>query len=135
MKYIIDLPDSWVIDGRLAIPIITDDEISYAETDFNLVTIEEWEQKREFKVGDVVRTPHATAIITRINHSQNRIYIMFADGSGGWRDKHWLDDVDKTGTSYPEIVEILEKMRAIVQSMNAVVLPEELRSEESEETE
>ena len=71
--------------------------------------IKAYEQKKEeqIQVGDEVIAPMGVAVITEI--TDERFCFVHADGSLGFDYKR--DAPRKTGRHFPEIAEVLKKMR------------------------
>ena len=72
--------------------------------------IRQYEQeKEEIKVGDEVNAPFGKAIVVNIDSVAEKIWLVYADGHGGF--EYFKDAPTKTGRRFPEIAEVLRKMR------------------------
>ena len=73
--------------------------------------IEEYEKKKkddEIKVGDEVSDGFdATGVVTMITPIKIA-YVLWTDGSTG---KRYLEDLKRTGRTFPQIAEILEQLK------------------------
>ena len=71
--------------------------------------IRQYEQeKEEIKVGDVVEAPFGAAIVTYAEG--NRVEFFHDSGVYGWDKK---GNITKTGKFFPEIAEVLKKLKEI----------------------
>ena len=70
--------------------------------------IRQYEQKKEeqIQVGDEVEATFGKAIVTEVK--EKHVYYFYADGSYGFDEK---EHVTKTGRHFPEIAEVLAKMK------------------------
>jgi len=72
--------------------------------------IRQYEQeKEEIKVGDEVNAPFGKAIVVNIDSVAEKIWLVYADGHGGF--EYFKDAPRKTGRHFPEIAEVLQKMK------------------------
>ena len=72
--------------------------------------IRQYEQeKEEIKVGDEVNAPFGKAIVVNINSVAEKIWLVYADGHGGF--EYFKDAPRKTGRHFPEIAAVLQKMK------------------------
>ena len=73
--------------------------------------IRQYEQEKEeqIQVGDEVNAPFGKAIVVNINSVAEKIWLVYADGHGGF--EYFKDAPTKTGRHFPEIATVLEKMR------------------------
>jgi len=65
--------------------------------------------KGKIQVGDEVNAPFGKAIVVNIDSVAEKIWLVYADGHGGF--EYFKDAPTKTGRHFPEIVEVLQKMR------------------------
>ena len=70
---------------------------------------EQKKEKEEIKVGDEVNAPFGKAIVVNIDSVAERIWLVYADGHGGF--EYFKDAPTKTGRHFPEIAEVLAKMK------------------------
>ena len=71
--------------------------------------IRQYEQRqKEIKVGDEVNAPFGKAIVVNIDFFAKKIWLVYADGHGGF--EYFKDAPTKTGRHFPEIAEVLAKM-------------------------
>lgn len=69
--------------------------------------IRQYEQKKEeIQVGDEVVSTCGKAVVHEVN--EGNVYYIYADGERGYNP---INQVRKTGRHFPEIVEVLQKMR------------------------
>ena len=74
--------------------------------------IQKYEQKKEkeeIKVGDEVNAPFGKAIVVNIDSVAEKIWLVYADGHGGF--EYFKDAPTKTGRHFPEIAEVFAKMK------------------------
>ena len=72
--------------------------------------IRQYEQeKEEIQVGDEVNAPFGKAIVVNINSVAEKIWLVYADGHGGF--EYFKDAPTKTGRHFPEIAEVFAKMK------------------------
>lgn len=74
-------------------------------------TLKEYERKKaekEIRVGDEVTCCDRKGVVTRIDHDHDKCNVCWSTGETGW---YPISDLTKTGRSFPEIVEVLKKMR------------------------
>ena len=73
--------------------------------------IRQYEQEKEeqIQVGDEVNAPFGKAIVVNINSVAEKIWLVYADGHGGF--EYFKDAPTKTGRHFPEIAEVLRKMK------------------------
>lgn len=72
--------------------------------------IRQYEQdKEEIQVGDEVNAPFGKAIVVNIDSVAEKIWLLYADGHGGF--EYFKDAPTKTGRHFPEIAEVLQKMK------------------------
>ena len=67
------------------------------------------QEKEEIKVGDEVNAPFGKAIVVNIDSVAEKIWLVYADGHGGF--EYFKDAPTKTGRRFPEIDEVLQKMK------------------------
>ena len=66
-------------------------------------------KEEQIRVGDEVNAPFGKAIVVNIDSVAEKIWLVYADGHGGF--EYFKDAPTKTGRHFPEIAEVLEKMR------------------------
>ena len=72
--------------------------------------IRQYEQeKEEIQVGDEVNAPFGKAIVVNIDSVAKKIWLVYADGHGGF--EYFKDAPTKTGRHFPEIAEVFAKMK------------------------
>lgn len=73
--------------------------------------IRQYEQEKEeqIQVGDEVNAPFGKAIVVNIDSVAEKIWLVYADGHGGF--EYFKDAPTKTGRHFPEIAEVLQKMK------------------------
>ena len=73
--------------------------------------IRQYEQEKEeqIQVGDEVNAPFGKAIVVNINSVAEKIWLVYADGHGGF--EYFKDAPTKTGRHFPEIAEVFAKMK------------------------
>ena len=64
--------------------------------------------QEEIKVGDEVKAPFGKAIIFKIDNENDAYTYVYADGAWGWDHE---ENISKTGRHFPEIAEVLQKMK------------------------
>jgi hypothetical protein len=67
------------------------------------------QEKEEIQVGDEVNAPFGKAIVVNIDSVAEKIWLVYADGHGGF--EYFKDAPTKTGRRFPEIAEVLQKMK------------------------
>ena len=65
--------------------------------------------KGKIQVGDEVNAPFGKAIVVNINSVAEKIWLVYADGHGGF--EYFKDAPTKTGRHFPEIAEVFAKMK------------------------
>ena len=65
-------------------------------------------KEEEIKVGDEVVFPHRVFVITSIVKNE---YIMGFDSNGERCSYHYKTKLKKTGRTFPQIIEVLEKIK------------------------
>ena len=65
--------------------------------------------KGKIQVGDEVNAPFGKAIVVNIDSVAEKIWLVYADGHGGF--EYFKDAPTKTGRHFPEIAKVLQKMR------------------------
>ena len=65
--------------------------------------------KGKIQVGDEVNAPFGKAIVVNIDSVAKKIWLVYADGHGGF--EYFKDAPTKTGRHFPEIAEVLRKMK------------------------
>ena len=72
--------------------------------------IRQYEQEqKQLHVGDEVNAPFGKAIVVNIDSVAEKIWLVYADGHGGF--EYFKDAPTKTGRHFPELAEVLQKMR------------------------
>ena len=66
-------------------------------------------KKEQIQVGDEVNAPFGKAIVVNINSVAEKIWLVYADGHGGF--EYFKDAPTKTGRHFPEIAEVFAKMK------------------------
>ena len=61
------------------------------------------------QVGDEVNAPFGKAIVVNIDFFTKKIWLVYADGHGGF--EYFKDAPTKTGRHFPEIAEVFAKMK------------------------
>ena len=69
----------------------------------------EQEQEEQIQVGDEVNAPFGKAIVVNIDSVAEKIWLVYADGHGGF--EYFKDAPTKTGRHFTEIAEVLAKMK------------------------
>lgn len=69
----------------------------------------EQEKEKEIQVGDEVNAPFGKAIVVNIDSVAEKIWLVYADGHGGF--EYFKDAPTRTGRHFPEIAEVLQKMK------------------------
>jgi hypothetical protein len=75
-----------------------------------IAKIRAYEQEKEIQVGDEVNAPFGKAIVVNIDSVAEKIWLVYADGHGGF--EYFKDAPTKTGRHFPEIATVLDKMRS-----------------------
>ena len=70
---------------------------------------QEKEKKKRIQVGDEVNAPFGEAIVVNIDFDAEKIWLVYADGHGGF--EYFKDAPRKTGRHFPEIAEVMQKMK------------------------
>ena len=65
--------------------------------------------KGKIQVGDEVNAPFGKAIVVNIDFFAKKIWLVYADGHGGF--EYFKDAPTKTGRHFPEIAAVLQKMK------------------------
>ena len=65
--------------------------------------------KGKIQVGDEVNAPFGKAIVVNIDSVAEKIWLVYADGHGGF--EYFKDAPTKTGRHFTEIAEVLAKMK------------------------
>lgn len=82
-------------------------QLTASETIQKLKEYEERKKaEKEIRVGDEVTCCDRKGVVTRIDH--DKCNVCWSTGETGW---YPISDLTKTGRSFPEIVEVLKKMR------------------------
>jgi len=69
----------------------------------------EKEKEEQIQVGDEVNAPFGKAIVVNIDFFAKKIWLVYADGHGGF--EYFKDAPTKTGRHFPEIAEVIAKMK------------------------
>lgn len=64
----------------------------------------------EIQVGDEIEFNFSTAVITKINYSMDRVYVMYKDGSCESYELSEIKLRNKTGRHFDEVETLLNKM-------------------------
>jgi hypothetical protein len=100
------------LENYLEIGECTADVIKHLPAFKAIEVVRQYEQeKEEIKVGDEVNAPFGKAIVVNIDSVAEKIWLVYADGHGGF--EYFKDAPTKTGRHFPEIAEVLEKMREV----------------------
>lgn len=123
-KYIIELEDNQtayaptIIDGISYIKLLQ--TLPYTEPDIEAIRCEAYEDGRKslltevqktgtIKVGnEVVDDKGDTGVCTEISYPANSMHILYGDGTA---TDISLTGITKTGNDFPEVVDLLKKMR------------------------
>jgi len=65
----------------------------------------------EIQVGDEIEFNFSTAVITKINYSMDRVYVMYGDGSCESCELSEIKLRKKTGRHFDEVETLLNKVR------------------------
>ena len=73
--------------------------------------IRQYEQEKEeqIQVGDEVNAPFGKAIVVNIDSVAEKIWLVYAAGHGGF--EYFKDAPTKTGRHFPEIAEVMQRMK------------------------
>ena len=67
------------------------------------------EKEEQIQVGDEVNAPFGKAIVVNIDFFAKKIWLVYADGHGGF--EYFKDAPTKTGRHFPEIAEVFAKIK------------------------
>jgi hypothetical protein len=102
------LPDS-VLSEIFGMDKTIDDIMKENTASEVIAKIRAYEQEKEIQVGDEVNAPFGKAIVVNINSVAEKIWLVYADGHGGF--EYFKDAPTKTGRHFPEIAEVFAKMK------------------------
>lgn len=123
-KYVIELEDGQtayttvMMDGASYIKLLQ--TLPYTEPDIEAIRCEAYEEGRNsllaevqkagtIKVGnEVIDDKGDTGVCTEISYPANSMHILYGDGTA---TDISLTGVTKTGNDFPEVIELLKKMR------------------------